>query len=111
MFIFTSLTLPPAARTAFSSAGVSCLHGPHHGAQKVNQHRLLSRFADHIGGKACRGGVLDDIACVRANGKPSFACAVLGGLLGSRLTAILHRRGITATGATIRIAVVAHLGL
>ncbi len=34
MFILTSLTLPPAARTAFSSAGCSCLHGPHHGAQK-----------------------------------------------------------------------------
>ena len=34
MFILTSLTLPPAARTAFSSTGVSCLQGPHHGAQK-----------------------------------------------------------------------------
>ena len=34
MFILTSLTLPPAALTAFSSTGVSCLHGPHHGAQK-----------------------------------------------------------------------------
>ena len=34
MFILTSLTLPLAARTAFSRMGVSCLHGPHHGAQK-----------------------------------------------------------------------------
>src|SRR5271155_1191582 len=34
MFILTSLTLPLADFTAFSSTGVSCLHGPHHGAQK-----------------------------------------------------------------------------
>ncbi len=34
MFILTSLTLPFAARTAFSMIGVSCLQGPHHGAQK-----------------------------------------------------------------------------
>ena len=34
MSIFTSLTLPLAARTAFSSTGVSCLQGPHHSAQK-----------------------------------------------------------------------------
>ena len=34
MFILTSLTLPPAALTAFSSIGVSCLQGPHQGAQK-----------------------------------------------------------------------------
>lgn len=34
MFIFTSFTLPPAARTAFSMIGVNCLHGPHQGAQK-----------------------------------------------------------------------------
>ena len=34
MFIFTSFTLPPAARTTFSSTGVSCLQGPHQGAQK-----------------------------------------------------------------------------
>src|SRR5579862_2895608 len=34
MFILTSLTLPLAALTAFSSTGPSCLHGPHHGAQK-----------------------------------------------------------------------------
>ena len=34
MLILTSLTLPPWARTTFSSAGVSCLHGPHQGAQK-----------------------------------------------------------------------------
>src|SRR5262245_52742534 len=33
MFILTSLTLPLAARTAFSSTGVSCRHGPHHSAQ------------------------------------------------------------------------------
>src|SRR5579863_3586923 len=34
MFILTSLTLPLAALTTFSRIGVSCLHGPHHGAQK-----------------------------------------------------------------------------
>src|SRR5712691_7247813 len=32
--ILTSLTLPLAALTAFSSTGVSCLQGPHHPAQK-----------------------------------------------------------------------------
>src|SRR5262249_32404512 len=32
--ILTSLTLPLAALTAFSKIGVSCLHGPHHSAQK-----------------------------------------------------------------------------
>src|ERR1700751_217809 len=34
MFILTSLPLPLAALTAFSSTGVSCLQGPHHSAQK-----------------------------------------------------------------------------
>ena len=34
MFILTSLTLPLALRTAFSSTGVSWRHGPHHSAQK-----------------------------------------------------------------------------
>ena len=34
MFIVTSLTLPPASATARSSAGASCLQGPHQGAQK-----------------------------------------------------------------------------
>ena len=34
MFILTSLTLPLAALTAFSRIGVSCLQGPHQGAQK-----------------------------------------------------------------------------
>src|SRR6195952_1518196 len=34
MFILTSLTLPLAARTAFSRIGVSCRQGPHQGAQK-----------------------------------------------------------------------------
>ena len=34
MFILASLTLPLAAFTAFSSTGVSCLQGPHQGAQK-----------------------------------------------------------------------------
>src|SRR5215471_8438285 len=32
--ILTSFTLPLAARTTFSSTGPSCLHGPHHSAQK-----------------------------------------------------------------------------
>ena len=34
MSILTSFTLPLAAFTTFSSTGVSCLHGPHHSAQK-----------------------------------------------------------------------------
>ena len=34
MFILTSLTLPLAALTTFSRIGVSCLQGPHQGAQK-----------------------------------------------------------------------------
>src|SRR5437660_8167541 len=34
MSILTSFTLPLAARTTFSSTGASCLHGPHHSAQK-----------------------------------------------------------------------------
>src|SRR5712691_9508805 len=34
MSILTSLTLPLAALTTFSSTGTSCLHGPHHSAQK-----------------------------------------------------------------------------
>ena len=32
--ILTSRTAPRASRTSFSSAGPSCLHGPHQGAQK-----------------------------------------------------------------------------
>src|SRR4029079_6091207 len=31
---FTRRTLPPCARTTFSMMGVSCLQGPHQGAQK-----------------------------------------------------------------------------
>src|SRR5215472_3241106 len=34
IFILTSLTAPLAERTTLSRTGVSCLHGPHHGAQK-----------------------------------------------------------------------------
>src|ERR1700679_430806 len=34
MFTLTSFTAPFASFTTFSSAGPSCLHGPHHGAQK-----------------------------------------------------------------------------
>src|SRR5579862_4504094 len=34
MFILTSFTLPLTALTVFSNTGVSCLHGPHQGAQK-----------------------------------------------------------------------------
>src|SRR6478735_834827 len=34
MLSLTSLTAPLAARTAFSSIGVNCRQGPHHGAQK-----------------------------------------------------------------------------
>src|ERR1700719_4621749 len=34
MLILTRRTAPFASFTTFSSAGPSCLHGPHHGAQK-----------------------------------------------------------------------------
>ena len=34
IFILTSRTAPRAAFTTFSSTGVSCLQGPHQGAQK-----------------------------------------------------------------------------
>src|SRR5665213_1563074 len=34
MLSLTIRTAPLAARTAFSSSGPNCLHGPHHGAQK-----------------------------------------------------------------------------
>src|ERR1700681_2632092 len=34
MLSLTMRTAPLAARTAFSRIGPSCLHGPHHGAQK-----------------------------------------------------------------------------
>ena len=34
MFTLARMTPPLAAVTAFSSSGVSCLHGPHHVAQK-----------------------------------------------------------------------------
>src|SRR5262245_45874684 len=34
MLILTSFTAPLAAFTTFSMMGCSCLHGPHHGAQK-----------------------------------------------------------------------------
>src|SRR5262245_39873758 len=34
MLILTRRTAPPAAVTTFSRIGPSCLHGPHHGAQK-----------------------------------------------------------------------------
>ncbi len=43
MSIFTSFTAPPAARTAFSSTGVSDLQGPHHSAQKSTS---TGRFFD-----------------------------------------------------------------
>src|SRR5687767_7589707 len=45
MFILTSLTFPPAALTAFSITGVSCLHGPHHGAQKSTSTGCLADSA------------------------------------------------------------------
>ena len=34
VFTFASSTRPPSSATSFSSTGPSCLHGPHHGAQK-----------------------------------------------------------------------------
>src|SRR5215510_5046307 len=34
MLSFTMRTAPLVARTVFSRIGPSCLHGPHHGAQK-----------------------------------------------------------------------------
>jgi hypothetical protein len=68
MSILTSLTLPLAALTAFSRTGVSCLQGPHQGAQ----HRLVLRFLDHVLDEALRGRVLD-----RAVGSRRYYSVVL----------------------------------
>ena len=63
MFILTSLTLPPAALTAFSRTGVSCLQGPHQGAQKSTSTGWLHAIpAMHVLAEGRGGGVLDEIA-------------------------------------------------
>ena len=61
MFILTSLTLPLAARTAFSMIGVSCRQGPHHGAQKSisTGWRFDSSMTSFT--NVCGGGFLDQI--------------------------------------------------
>jgi hypothetical protein len=61
MFILTSLTAPFAARTTFSSTGVSCLQGPHQGAQKSTSTGWRARFLDHVAGEGLGGGVLDEV--------------------------------------------------
>jgi len=42
---------PLAARTTFSRTGPSCLHGPHHGAQKSTMTRLVEGGVDDLGMK------------------------------------------------------------
>ena len=61
MFILTSLTRPLAARTAFSRIGVSCRHGPHHGAQKSisTGWRFDSSMTSFM--KDLGGGFLDEV--------------------------------------------------
>ena len=52
----------------FRATGVSCLHGPHHGAQKSTSTGWLARFLDDVGGKARGRRVLDDIGRAGAGG-------------------------------------------
>ena len=59
IFILTSLALPLAAFTTFSSTGVSCLQGPHHGAQKSTSTGAALRFLDHVLDEGLGGGVRD----------------------------------------------------
>ncbi len=63
---FTRRTVPFAALTAFSRIGVSCLQGPHHGAQKSTMTGVVLRDFDDVGGKGLEAGVLDEIGGRRA---------------------------------------------
>ena len=45
MLTLTSFTAPPASLTTFSISGPSCLHGPHHGAQKSTMTGTLADAA------------------------------------------------------------------
>ncbi len=59
MFILTSATFPPASATARSSAGASCLHGPHHGAQKSTSTGCCWEAVRHVRPERGRGHLLD----------------------------------------------------
>ena len=61
MFILTSLTLPLAARTAFSIIGVSWRQGPHHGAQKSISTGWRFEFLNDVLDERLRGCLLDQI--------------------------------------------------
>ena len=41
MFILATVTRPPRSLASSSSVGAMALHGPHHSAQKIDQHRSL----------------------------------------------------------------------
>ena len=61
MFILTSLTLPLAARTAFSRIGVKLAAGTAPLRPEVDQHRLALRFLDDVLHEGLGGGFLDQI--------------------------------------------------
>ena len=54
-----SATLPSRAVTAFSSAGVSARHGPHHSAQKSTIDGQLARALEDVALEGGVGGVED----------------------------------------------------
>ena len=74
MFILTSFTLPPAARTTFSSTGCELLAWTAPRRPEIHQHGLLARFLDDIGREARRRHILDGGGCVGAvvpRGRPA----------------------------------------
>ena len=77
MFILTSLTLPLAAWTAFSRIGVSCLHGPHHGAQKSISTGWRLRLLDHVLDEGLGRRLLDEIGRRRRSANVLNDCHVV----------------------------------
>src|SRR5437764_13624853 len=76
----TRRTAPLASFTTFSRRGPSCLHGPHHGAQKIHNDRHVARRFQNIRGESFEAAVLD-VWAARA-----------GGLLGGRVAAGARKR-------------------
>ena len=77
MFILTSLTAPLAAFTTFSRIGVSCLQGPHQGAQKSTSTgwRLDSSMTSFM--KVC---VVVSFTTSAATAAPPPSCNISGRL-------------------------------
>ena len=70
MSILTSRTRPPAARTTFSSVGVSVLQGPHQVAQKSTRTGTSRRGLDDVLHEGLLVAVLDDVARRRRRRRP-----------------------------------------